>query len=89
MEEKGWLKNLEELVENMPERTEYECALCGHKSEGYTVIRTSYLKRNGKCDPMFFSPYITADELPSLQYGFNDLCTNRRKCQERQFASKK
>lgn len=79
-----WLKDLEELIDNLPEHTEYECELCGHKTEGITVIRTCYVKRDGKCDPMFYSPYITADELPLLQYGFNDLCVNRRQCQDRQ-----
>jgi hypothetical protein len=72
-----------------PENDFGVCRLCGQgdRDKASDHTRTIWLNRDKtKLDPGFFCPRLTIDEKYYLRDGENTICSNRRKCAERQRA---
>lgn len=63
------------------------CALCG-KAHEYTGYWRWVYKRNDRLEDGYYKPRLSEEELFLLAWGEQVVCTDRRGCNRRRFASK-
>jgi hypothetical protein len=64
------------------------CVLCGSpdRDKKSDHLRECYKTTQDKLDVGMFHPHLTQDEMGALQRGFNPICSNRKKCFQRQLS---
>lgn len=63
-----------------------KCVLCGSIDNDLKSdhLRECYKESQDRLSPDMFRPRLFYDEMGTLQHGFNTICSNRKKCRERQ-----